>query len=147
MSETEKKPEKKSGKKRGWLIVLFAAIVCVLIAIAVNRSPSGSSGSKEVTLEVYESDGSESASYQEKTDAEMLSGYMDQLTEEGSFSYEASKSTYGLYLEAVNGETADYQKDGAYWAIYVNGDYGQYSIDQQPIADGDVIQLRYEAAQ
>lgn len=137
----------KSKKKNRWWIVLFAAIVCILIVVAVKSSPSGSSDKKQVTLEVYEEDGTKSADYTEETSEEMLSGYMDQLVSEGSFSYEASQSSYGLYLESVNGEKADYDSDGAYWAIYVNGEYGQYSIDQQPLANGDVIELHYEKAQ
>ena len=38
-------------------------------------------------------------------------------------------SDYGLYVKTVNGETADYEKDGAYWAFYVNGEYAMASVD------------------
>ena len=31
---------------------------------------------------------------------------------------------YGLYVKSVNGITADYDKDGSYWAFYENGEYG-----------------------
>ena len=30
---------------------------------------------------------------------------------------------YGLMVSAVNGDTADYNKDKAYWAFYTNGEY------------------------
>ena len=40
-------------------------------------------------------------------------------------------------------EVSDYAVDGAYWSIYVNGEYGNYSADQQPVADGDVYGLVY----
>ena len=38
-------------------------------------------------------------------------------------------SDYGLYVKTVNGETADYEKDGAYWAFYVNGEYAMTGVD------------------
>lgn len=50
---------------------------------------------------------------------------------------------YGFFIESVNGETADYDADGAYWAIYVNGEYGMYGVDSQPVADGDSYALVY----
>jgi len=49
----------------------------------------------------------------------------------------------GLYITTVNGVTADFDKDGAYWSIMVNGEYGQYGADSQPVADGDEFQLVY----
>ena len=61
----------------------------------------------------------------------------DDLTVEGA------DGDYGLYIDTVNGLTADYAVDGAYWSIYVNGEYGNYSADQQPVADGDVYGLVY----
>ena len=32
----------------------------------------------------------------------------------------------------------------AYWAIYVNDEYGMYSLDTQPVTDGDSYALVYE---
>ena len=40
---------------------------------------------------------------------------------------------YGLMVSAVNGDTADYNKDKAYWAFYVNGDYATKGVDQTEI--------------
>ena len=34
---------------------------------------------------------------------------------------EGEDSTYGLYVKTVNGTTLDFDKDGLYWAFYVNG--------------------------
>ena len=41
---------------------------------------------------------------------------------------------------------SDYAEDGAYWAIYVNGAYGEYGADSQPVADGDAFSFIYESA-
>ena len=40
---------------------------------------------------------------------------------------------YGLMVSAVNGDTADYNKDKAYWAFYVNGEYASKGVDQTEI--------------
>ena len=68
---------------------------------------------------------------------------MDELQASGDFSYSGEKSEYGLFLTTINGVTADYDATGAYWAIYVNGDYGQYGADTQPVTDKDSYQFVY----
>ena len=45
-------------------------------------------------------------------------------------------SAYGLYVKTVNGQTLDYEKDGKYWAFYVNGEYGATGVDSTEITDG-----------
>ena len=42
-------------------------------------------------------------------------------------------STYGLMVTTVNGITADYNKDQAYWAFYTNGEYATKGVDQTEI--------------
>ena len=42
-------------------------------------------------------------------------------------------STYGLMVSTVNGVTADYNKDKAYWAFYENGEYAAKGVDQTEI--------------
>jgi len=51
---------------------------------------------------------------------------------------------YGLYVQTVNGVTADYDKDGVYWAFYINGEYAATGVDSTPIAEGDAYSLRIE---
>ena len=71
---------------------------------------------------------------------------MDELSDQG-FSYNGSDSEYGIMIEEINGEQAIYAVDGAYWALYVNGEYGNYGADSQPLADGDTYTWTYELAQ
>ncbi len=40
---------------------------------------------------------------------------------------------YGLMVDTVNGITADYNKDKAYWAFYTNGEYATKGVDQTTI--------------
>lgn len=51
---------------------------------------------------------------------------------------------YGLYVETVNGITADYDKDGVYWAFYVNDEYAQAGVDSTRIAEGESYSFKVE---
>lgn len=51
---------------------------------------------------------------------------------------------YGLYIKEVNGITADYDKDGTYWAFYVNGEYATAGIDLTDITEGASYALKVE---
>ena len=133
----------KKNKKLMMAVLALAAIALVLVLIFVLNKPKGQQGSKKVTLIVQDDQGAEKK-YEFRTDAEFLYDALKPLMEEKKLSVEAEESAYGLYVNAVNGVTADYAKDQAYWAIYVNEEYGQYSIDTQPVADGDVFKLVYE---
>ena len=43
---------------------------------------------------------------------------------------------YGLYVKTVDGLTLDYDKDGMYWAFYINGEYGMSGCELTNIEDG-----------
>ena len=127
-------------------VVAVIAVIVVFLGVYKVFGPKAQTGEKAYTVEVTAADGS-TKTYEGRTGAEYLSGLMDELQEAGDFSYEGTSSDYGLFITAINGETADYDKDGAYWAIYVNGEYGQYGADQQPVADGDSFRFAYESSQ
>ncbi len=93
---------------------------------------------KHITLTVTYEDGS-SDSYEIDTEADYLKDAIDTTVELGG-----EESDYGFYITSVNGVEADYDADGAYWAIYVNDEYGSYGVDSQPVTDGDSFALVYE---
>ena len=43
---------------------------------------------------------------------------------------------YGLYVKTVNNITADYDKNGTYWAFYVNDEYATSGVDKTMITEG-----------
>lgn len=51
---------------------------------------------------------------------------------------------YGLYVKTVNGITADYDTDKAYWAFYINGEYAMSGVDVTDITAGDSYELAVE---
>ena len=138
--------EKNNSKK----ILIGGVILVVLIAVfAICYNLFGAKatvGSKSVVIEVVDSTGS-TTSYDVNTDAEYLKGAMDELAEaDDSFTFSGLEGDYGMMIEKINGEQAIYDQDNAYWALYVNGEYGQYSADQQPVTDGDTYTWTYEKA-
>lgn len=117
-------------------IIILVVLVAVMAAIYFVMGPKTQAGSKTVTIEVINSS-QETASYQVQTDARYLQQVMD---EAQGLSYETDS---GNMVVSINGETADYNADQAYWAFYLNGEYCNFGIDQQPVADGDIFTIEY----
>lgn len=57
---------------------------------------------------------------------------------------EGEQGEYGLYVKTVDGTTLDYEKDGYYWAFYINGEYATASVDLTEIKDGESYQFKAE---
>lgn len=57
---------------------------------------------------------------------------------------EGEEGEYGLYVKTVNGITADYDKDGVYWAFYVNDEYAAEGVDSTKITEGDTYAFKVE---
>lgn len=51
---------------------------------------------------------------------------------------------YGLYVKRVNGITLDYNKDGMYWAFYINGEMAMSGVDATEITEGTVYSFKAE---
>lgn len=117
------------------VVVLVAALVAVWMIFGAKPQ----AGAKEITIEVINS-ADESIMYEVNTDAEYLRQAMD---EAEGLTYDGTESEYGMMVSTVNGEVADYNVDGSYWSFYVNGEYCNYGIDTQPVADGDAFVIEY----
>lgn len=134
MTETKKT----SGKKWAGVIALAAAVI-ILAAVFLVFREKPVEGSKNITVEVVGS-AQTTATYQIKTDAQ----YLRQALEEAEgLTLSGTQGEYGMMVDTVNNERADYAKDGAYWSFYVNGDYCNYGIDSQPVEDGDIFRIVY----
>lgn len=74
-----------------------------------------------------------------KTDAEFLG---EALQEHKLVSGE--EGPYGLYIKYVNGILADYDKNGAYWGFYQDGEYMNVGADETVIQSGAEYKVVYE---
>ena len=74
-----------------------------------------------------------------KTDAATVG---EALIEEGLI--KGHTTDYGLYVDEVNGIALDWDKDGKYWAFYINGAYAQTGVDTTNVEDGAVYTFKAE---
>ena len=75
------------------------------------------------------------------TDAEYLRGALE---EHGLIA--GDESEFGLYVKSVNGMAADYEADGLYWSLYVDGEYATSGVDTTAVTDGGSYAFVCEAA-
>lgn len=136
-----------NNKRNGTKTALAAAVLVVLAAVFgvvyLHFAPKAVAGTKEISIEVVD-DNAVSEIYKIHTDARYL---RQALEETESLTVEGTESAYGLMVETVNGVTADYNANGAYWSFYLNGEYCNYGIDQQPIENGQAYRIVYTLAQ
>ncbi len=123
--------EKKSSKKGLIaLVVVLVLAVAALVIWQVNK-PAAQKGGKEITVNIDHLNGDDT-SYTISTDEEYLRGALEQEN-----LIEGTESEYGLYVQTVDGETADESKQ-EWWGYSVNGEFAELGVDSQPVADGDV---------
>ena len=125
---------------KAWVRKTVALLSLTVFMGALAACGSKDEGKYKITVEVVDDQG-ETKSYQSSTDAEVL---YDALLEIDGLTLDGYESDYGYYITGVNGLTADYDADGAYWSLYVNGEYGSYGVESQPVADSDTYRLAYE---
>lgn len=94
------------------------------------------------TIEVTDNEGN-TTSYTGITSDEFL---FDALDDVEGFTYDGVEESWGYNITTVNGLLADYNTDGAYWALYVNGEYGQNGVQTQPVEEGAVYGFVYDAS-
>ena len=135
----------KQGKVKKIVIgILILLVVVVGLLFAYNAfKPVASKGAKKVTIAVVDNNKQET-DYTIHTDAETLKQVMDEVD---GLTYSGDDSDYGLMISTVNGITADFNADGAYWAFYVNNEYCNYGIEEQPVNDKDEFKIEYTTGQ
>lgn len=131
---------KKTNKKALIGVVALVAVIAVLAAVFFIFRPKPVAGSKSIVIEVVDN-AQETTSYELKTNAEYLRQAME---EAAGLTFSGEETEFGLTIHTVNGVTADFNVDSAYWSFYVNGEYCNYGIDAQPVLDGDTFTIKYE---
>lgn len=118
------------------ILAVFVALMMILcLASCGKQGPKATlkvvdlDGNTLYTIEVNVEDG--------KTAGEELEAY---LTE--------NKIDYEIYDGDMIAKIGDLSQNAEtwdpYWAIYVNGEYGQVSLWEQTFSEGDVVEVRLE---
>lgn len=125
------------NKKVILALAALVVIAAVFIGVYFATRPETVEGAKTFTLTVIHKDET-SKEFEFHTDEEYLGTV---LMDEGLLDGEMGE--FGLYIKSVDGEVADYDVDGAYWALYEGEEYAMQGIDLTPIEDGDTFKLVY----
>ncbi len=122
--------------------VISISIACLIllssIFFIVGCGNKESETELNFTFKVVHLDGTEKT-FEVKTYKTMLG---DALTEKNYIS--GYKSQYGLTVEVVDGEKLDWNTSGAYWALYINGEYAPTGVDSTKIVDGATYTFKAE---
>ena len=126
-------------KNKKLVIAALALLVVIglMAGVWMATRPETEAGSKGYTVTVVHKDGSvKEFSY--RTDAEFLA---EALLEEGLVSGEDRQ--YGLTIITVDGEAAVWDKDNAYWAIWIGEEMAMTGASEIPVYDGSTFKLEY----
>lgn len=144
------------GKKLSFIvcIVLIAAMALVttgcndnkndieeissVIATSLSEDNVIGKGETSFNLTVTDADGNETE-FTVNTDRKTVG---DALIELDFIS--GDEGQYGLYVKTVNGITVDYDKDGKYWAFYVDGEYAMAGVDTTEIDENATYAFKVE---
>lgn len=107
-------------------------------AAAVTSGSVIGQGQTVFTLEVTDAEGQQT-SFEIHTDKETVG---EALLETELVAGE--DGDYGLYITTVNGVTLDWDKDGKYWAFYIDGEYATTGVDATEVTPGAVYSLKAE---
>lgn len=124
------------NKKRIISLIALVAVVSVIFAGCTLFKPQGTEGSKTFSVTIVHKDGSQRDENITSTRVYLA----EALRDEGIIGDEGIKT--GMYL-TIDGETANWDPDQAYWGIYVNGEYALYGLNDIPIEDGASYKLEY----
>ena len=126
-------------------LVLVLGMMCTitgcngdLMGSPVTGEETGETTAKSFVFVVTDVDGSETT-FDITSDKEFVG---EALMEEGLI--EREEGAYGLYVKTVNGITYDFDKDGKYWAFYVDGEYAMSGVDTTEIEPGRTYEFKAE---
>ena len=128
------------NKKLILMAVALVAVIAILAGVSALAKPKAVEGSKQVTILIVHKDGTEKK-LEYGTDLEFLSELL--LEKELATGYTSEE--YGFTIESVDGVTADWAKDNAYWALYEGDAYANTSAAGIVLVDGGVYKLIYES--
>ena len=118
----------------------FLALVIILgamLGLWLGTRPETVEGSKSITVKVIHGDGSEKDFFYE-TDEEYLGSVL--LAHD---LVQGDMGEFGLMISAVDGETAVWEENKSYWALYIGEEYATTGADGIVLTDGGQYSLVY----
>ncbi len=124
-----------NNKKAGIISLIILVVLVAGAYLAYQHfAPKAIDGAKTITISIDHLNG-EDKTLTIKTDAEYLRGALEQ-----EKLVEGTESAYGLWITAVDGETAD-ESIQQWWGFTKSGKLVETGVDQTVIADGDSFEF------
>ncbi|MBQ4323611.1 MAG: DUF4430 domain-containing protein [Clostridia bacterium] len=135
-------------KKTLRILALLLALILTTFAFAAcgtgeteapqtNTDNSSVATKITITVEVVDDKG-ESTKFTIETAEEFLRGALEQ-----EKLVEGEDGPYGLYIKKVNGISADYNTDGAYWQVFEGETAAMTGVEKIKLKDGGLYKLVY----
>ena len=127
-------------KNKIWIIaavLALALLVTGMVALYLKFRPQTTAGEKQFTVTVVHADGTEKK-FTYDTDEEYLGAVL-----QADGLIEGEQGPYGMMINAVDGEAANWDLNQSYWALYIGQDYATTGIDTTPVQDGAEYSLVY----
>ena len=118
-------------------LVGFLLLFAVLAGVWHFSRPAPQEGEKIITVEVVHKDGSEK-SFDFQTDHEYLGAFLLEIN-----LISGTMGEFGIFVDTVDGETADYSVDGGWWQLLCDGESAQTGADSVVLEDGSVYTWVY----
>ncbi len=125
------------NKKMILAVVVLALVIGAMAWLWLGSREQTVQGGKTITVTVVHGDGS-GKDFTYNTDAEHLG---DVILSEGLV--EGVEGPYGLEIHSVDGETASWEENQSYWALFIGEDYATTGADGIVLTDGGVYKLVY----
>lgn len=125
------------NKKILLAVIALVLVAAVMVGVYIATRPEPVDGGKTITVTVVHKNGT-SKDFTYETQEQYLGPVL--LNEK---LVEGSMGDYGLYITAVDGETADYSVDQGWWNLLVGEEAATTGADAVAIEDGGVYKLVY----
>ena len=131
------------GKDSMALLAAMASsfTACFEVDTPKNEEPTSASEETQtqITVEVVCAEHGTQKTFTVKTDKTNVG---DALIEEGLI--EGEEGAYGWFVTKVDGEFHNFDDDGKYWALYIDGEYAMTGVSSTPITAGTTYTFKAE---
>lgn len=141
-------------KFKSFLALLL--VLCAVFSLSACTSTPATPTEPESTIPASGStlgEGAHSFTFEVKMKDETTYTYTIQTDEEtvgaallGLKLIDGEDGQYGLYVKSVLGEKLDYDTDGYWWGLYVDGESSMVGVDSVAITDGSTYTFTAEKA-
>lgn len=126
------------------MLALLAAMASSFTACSeadskTTEETTSNEGQTEFTFEVVCDEHGTNKTFTVKTDKTNVG---DALIEEGLI--EGEEGAYGWFVTKVDGEFHNFDDDGKYWALYIDGEYAMTGVSSTPITAGATYTFKAE---